>query len=403
MLDSIEDQFKDFRRKLHESFPNAGDALLSLIDAIAGNRDAKSPTALSLSPLFSRGYSSLHDAVDKFSSGNDGTDSQRIKDRKNRLRILAEFIPRPKERHFFLVGTDVTPAPRRFARTLPDRHITYSPNAAPGNKPIVVGHQYSTLAVLPERGKKDPPWAIPLHIERVPSHLTGNDLAIWQIEELMFDDQLPFPTTLTVNVLDSAYGVASYLGRVGDIENLINVVRSRGNRVFYRIPEPQSGPRGKGRPKWYGPKFNMKDPGTWGAPDQTVEHLYRRRSGKRCTVKIEVWNDLLMRGKRGIRMHHHPFTLIRSQQYDESGNLLFKRPLWLIVLGKRRSELSPVDVWICYIQRYDLEHFFRFGKNRLLLSSNQTPVLEHEENWWNIVGLSYFMLWMASPLAVSCP
>ncbi len=55
------------------------------------------------------------------------------------------------------------------------------------------------------------------------------------------------------------------------------------------------------------------------------------------------------------------------------------------------------------MQRYDLEHFFRFGKNKLLMISYQTPDVDHEENWWEIVSLSYADLFTAVPLAENLP
>ena len=106
-----------------------------------------------------------------------------------------------------------------------------------------------------------------------------------------------------------------------------------------------------------------------------------------------------MPGKRGIPMHQHPFTLIRIHMLNGDGTTVFKRPLWLIVIGKRKDEISPIDAWLSYRQRYDLEHLYRFGKGKLLLASYQTPDTEHEENWWEIAGLAYFQLWMARPLA----
>ena len=33
-----------------------------------------------------------------------------------------------------------------------------------------------------------------------------------------------------------------------------------------------------------------------------------------------------------------------------------------------------------FLQRFDIEHFFRFGKQRLLLTAAQTPNVETEEN-----------------------
>jgi hypothetical protein len=68
MLESAVARFKEFRSKLRASFPKRRDALLELIDAIAGNTSANSPVALSLSPLFSRRHGSVHDGIDNFFS-----------------------------------------------------------------------------------------------------------------------------------------------------------------------------------------------------------------------------------------------------------------------------------------------------------------------------------------------
>ncbi|MBF0290498.1 MAG: hypothetical protein HQM14_22035 [SAR324 cluster bacterium] len=70
MLDSIITRFKQFRDLLRSSFPRRRDATLELVDAISGNTQFKSPVALSLSALFARQYSSIHDSVDNFFSSN---------------------------------------------------------------------------------------------------------------------------------------------------------------------------------------------------------------------------------------------------------------------------------------------------------------------------------------------
>ena len=72
MLDSFVKNFEEFRRQLRASFQKRRDALLELIDAVAGNTRFNSPVALSLSSLFSRQYPSLHDAVDNFFSTRRG-------------------------------------------------------------------------------------------------------------------------------------------------------------------------------------------------------------------------------------------------------------------------------------------------------------------------------------------
>jgi hypothetical protein len=52
---------------------------------------------------------------------------------------------------------------------------------------------------------------------------------------------------------------------------------------------------------------------------------------------------------------------------------------------------------------YTIEHYFRFGKQRLLMAAYQTPDVAHEENWLQIVALAAVQLWLARDLAESLP
>ena len=72
-------------------------------------------------------------------------------------------------------------------------------------------------------------------------------------------------------------------------------------------------------------------------------------------------------------------------------------------MGRRRGELTLEQIHFAYRQRFDLEHFFRFAKNRLLLDEFQTPEVAHEEHWWQLVCLAYIQLWLAAPLADAIP
>ncbi len=65
--------------------------------------------------------------------------------------------------------------------------------------------------------------------------------------------------------------------------------------------------------------------------------------------------------------------------------------------------MSAQDIYQAYGQRYDLEHFFRFGKQKMLLASFQTPEDVREEKWWHLVHLAYAQLWMARHVAGSLP
>ena len=130
---------------------------------------------------------------------------------------------------------------------------------------------------------------------------------------------------------------------------------------------------------------------------------FTTRKGQSYTVQIEAWHDMLVRGKRDLPMHQHPFTLVRGRVLDAQGKMVFPRPLWLVVFGERRQELTLLEIWDAYRQRYDLEHFLRFGKQRLLMDAYQTPETEHEENWWTLVQLAYLQLWFAREHANKVP
>lgn len=72
-------------------------------------------------------------------------------------------------------------------------------------------------------------------------------------------------------------------------------------------------------------------------------------------------------------------------------------------MGERRSEITLLHIFHAYQRRYDIEHFFRFGKQRLLLDRYQTPETEREEKWWLMSHLAYLQLWVARTVAQIVP
>ncbi|MCP4209170.1 MAG: transposase, partial [Shimia sp.] len=201
----IGDAFIGVRQRLYESFRKRADALFNLLDGLCGNRNAQSPVEVSLESAFEREYSSLHDAVDNFFVGSspEQASAERRRQAAERLAIVAEHLPKPRKRPFWLFGIDTTPGLRPFATKLADRGIVYYPNPAPGNKPIGVGHSYSILAFLPEREAGDAPWVVPLGCERVPTDKTAREVAVEQVAGLLNNEQLPFAGELTVEAVDS--------------------------------------------------------------------------------------------------------------------------------------------------------------------------------------------------------
>ena len=111
---------------------------------------------------------------------------------------------------------------------------------------------------------------------------------------------------------------------------------------------------------------------------------------------------MLMRGSHDCPMHSLPFTLMQIQVTTPEGIRIWK-PMWLIILGQRRDELTITEAYQSDRQRYDVEHLLRFGKQRLLLNATTTPEVEHEENWVELSFLAYVQLWAARKLALTLP
>ena len=102
-------------------------------------------------------------------------------------------------------------------------------------------------------------------------------------------------------------------------------------------------------------------------------------------------------------MHQYPLRLVRVRFFQNNGDKVYAQPLWLIVMGERRLEIKLEEIFSAYQQRYDMEHFFRFGKQKLLFDHYQTPEVRHEENWWQIAHLAYLQLWIAHQYASNQP
>lgn len=319
--------------------------------------------------------------------------------------LVVPYLPTLQERPFHLFAIDVTSQPRQFSPTLQDRGFVYQPNAIRGNKPVTIGHQYSVLAYLPEKsGSFCPPWVVPLSTRRVTTSCDKELVGQEQLQGVIKDQKFDFSDHLSVQVVDCSYSKREYLYESAQNGNLVTVARARGDRTFYRkFQAPEDQPLKAGHPTWYGERFSLKEPDSWHEPDQKAETSFISRRGKKYKVKIQAWHNMLMRGKDGIAMHKVPFTLLRICCFKPNGESAFKNDLWLIIVGDRRNEITLLDLYEAYLQRFDIEHYFRFGKQKLLMTAFQSPEVGRDENWWQIVQLAYTQLWLAAPLAQQLP
>lgn len=86
-----------------------------------------------------------------------------------------------------------------------------------------------------------------------------------------------------------------------------------------------------------------------------------------------------------------------------AGKPVFERPLCLAIYGKRRDEVENAAVNQLYLQRFDIEHFFRFGKRNLLMNKFQTPDVGHEEAWVTLASIANTLLIAARQTSKETP
>jgi len=383
---------------------------------------------LSLNPCFSRQYSSITYVISKFPHDNQEKADDKINDEspaepapkadeeippkptgvtenaeeqralKELRRLIAQLCPLPSEsRPYYLFAADCTPQPRPYARKLSDRSSVYSPNAAPGNKPIAIGHQYANLVYLPEKTPGMPPWVLPLLTQRVDTGSLGHEVDIALMEKLLDDSELSFDDHLSVLACDTPHSSTNCRRRVVSHKNLVMVARIRSNRKVFNQPGADAGK------KRFGDKMNLNKEETHFPSDAEERFGITTPQGKRRTVVLKTWNDMLVRGHDGFRADEHPFTLVQIVILNSEGAEVYSKPLWLMAQGERRGELNARQIFESYRQRFDIEHYFRFGKQRLLLDKSQTPNTEHEESWWQLALLAYVQLYLAKETSQHLP
>lgn len=386
-----------FRQAIYRSFPYRRDSLLDLLDALSSNDRARSTVELSLNPCFRRQYSALYKAISQAYIESDYPVCSR--EAYQQGAVLLNTLPPPKQFPYTVFGLDETPNERRYARCLKDRQNIHRATPVAAQRPVSEGHNYSVLAAFPETTVDDwSRWALPISVERVSTLSHAIEVAHHQIEQLMSYPQSALPS-LKVLTVDSRYPTPAFLYGLREQRDLVVIARLRRNRSFYVQPEPDSSPT---RPRWYGQRFKLNDATTWPPPTEQETACRTHPNGSTTPLRLSRWANLLMRGTREYPMHRHPLDVICCQPLDEQGQSQ-GQPLWLLVWGTARAQLSPSQGQQAYAQRFKLEHFFGFAKPHLLLTAFQTCHTPHEINAFRLATLAYGQLWLARHLVDTLP
>jgi hypothetical protein len=367
-----------FRQAIYTCFLKAGEVLFELIDALLLSPRLASFPELSCVPVFRRQWPSLYEGL------QDGK-----VDETKLLETLTEQLPESERP--LLVG-DHTAWPHPQARTLQDRSFQHQPTPIKGQKPITLGHGYSTLGVVPTAAKAGPQeaeqksagsWFLPLLHERIESDTTPSNKAAEQLKQVCQKlEQRPLA------LYESEYGSGTFLTETDGIPCDL-LFRVRSNRKLRRPPPPYKG-RGA-RPK-HGPLFRLGDPTTWGKADEEWEFT-DPKLGRVC---LQRWNTLHFE-EAPTRL----VTLFRIERLEARGTRRDPHVVWLGYCGEELPRHSLE--WRQYLNRFVIEHWYRFIKQGLSWTLPRLGTPQQSELWSLLVIIAYWQLWLAQGVVADCP
>ena len=352
-------ELSKFRKQAYELLGKGRDSLCDLMDAVLTSRSVSSFAELSLSPVFRRSWSSLYKVLERSEPCP-----------LELLKRYGQHVERPKERPLLLVG-DHTAWPRPEAVTLKERTYEHSPQGNLNGHPVCVGQGYSSLVCVPEA---EGSWTLPLLHERITSFESPIEKAATQLRQVC-----EVVNTRPLSLWDSEYGCVRFVKLTADIA-CDKLIRLRPNRVLYGPPAAY---QGIGRPPKHGEKFKLKDSSTWPDAQECLEF----EDDKLGSMRLRRWDNLHFRESAD-----HPMTLILVERLDESGQLK-QPPLWLLWLGQ--DQLALESLARLYLERFSIEHWYRFLKQRLHWCLPRLGTREQSETWSHLMPLMTWQLWLA--------
>ena len=375
-------------RKSKIFFPYEKSSGIDLVYSLVTNYSIKAKTIveLSLNKFFNRQYSSLTRAINGYYSPRNHIEENE-EARKNTRNKIYNFLfesATERKRDIYPFVIDVTGNIKKHSNKSPDRGHIHSGSIAG----MSIGHYYSFICL-----KDIDSWMLPVAIDRIPFGENKMEFSVSQITPIF--EKIP-KDSIGLCIGDSAYSCNKFVQPLYKIDNVVTITRARRNKAIYKKYVDKK--EGSGRKRHYGEKSKLNNPDSLPTPDFAEEFEEVLKNDSIQAVKLTVYEGYICRGSKNYKMSHVEVNFVKVEILKESGERKYDRDLWIEVVGKKKDEISPRDVYLHYKSRFDIEHFLKFGKSKLLMDKFQSSDPARDEDFMMFGAIAYHILCKCSDL-----
>ena len=233
-----------------------------------------------------------------------------------------------------------------------------------------IGHYYSFICL-----KDMDSWMLPVAINRIPFGENKMQFSVSQIAPIF--KKVP-KDSIGLCMGDSAYSCNKFVYPLYRIDNVVTITRARSNKAIYKKYIDKK--EGSGRKRHYGEKSKLNDPDSLPTPNSAEEFEEVLKNGSIQTVRLLIYEGCICRGSKDYKMSHVEVNFVKVEIVKENGHRKYDRDLWIEVVGKKKDKISLKDVYLHYKSRFNIEHFLKFGKSKLLMDKFQSSDPKKDEN-----------------------
>jgi hypothetical protein len=317
-----------------------------MVLGLASTRQIESVVGLSESPLYRRKFSSIYETLSEVEWNAEKLLKAELELFKDSCETLGEYE---------VYSGDSTFIKRNEAKTLASRVMKRFSNGE-----LAYGQEsYWTMRLSNPNNS----WAGLALVERMAEADTVTGMAAKQMKQLATQHG-----NKKLFVFDAGHGLEILQAQQACLNTEV-ILRVKGHQVFYYPPRY----KGKGRPSKVGERFKLSEVKREANTQQTI--IFKNKS-----LRISTWSGL-----QTAHFMNIPLKILKLEFLNDKAKPLFDKPIWLISTA---TTLEPETIARAYLWRASHELTFRFMKQHLGLTKNNSPELKSCDAWFQLVALA---------------